>query len=473
MPQNLRGYIELIREHKLLLDIQKEIDPLTNLAGIAYRAENELGKGTLFHNLKGFPGWRAVSYMCGSREKMALGLGTTKDKALVELGARVSRGLVKPKVVQDGPVKEVILKGDNADLGRIPIHVHSDSDRGVPFIGSAMQTVKDPETGVQNIALQRDHIKGARKMGIFVHPKRHTDICMQKYWKAGKPMPVATVIGHHPAHYIASTWTTSYDIDEIEIAGALLQEPVELVRCETIDVMVPADAEIVIEGEVPPNYMENEGPFCEHAGLTHGTLQQPIINVKCITMRKDAVYYALQGGRPISESQPLDGFPMELVLYSRIKDVGGFIDVKDVVALPYAGGSHIIVVQMSPRKEGEVRSALMALLSSPYLHPKIGIAVDEDVDPHNAQSILWALSTRVNPKSDVLVIPDTLCHSGDLTAELLPDYGDTMGFRPRLGSKMLIDATKGPSRWPAEMRAYFEPVRPMGYGDVRLEDFLG
>ena len=220
MPQNLRGYIELIREHKLLLDIQKEIDPLTNLAGIAYRAETELGKGTLFHNLKGFPGWRAVSYMCGSREKMALGLGTTKDKALVELGARVSRGLVKPKVVQDGPVKEVILKGDNADLGRIPIHVHSDSDRGVPFIGSAMQTVKDPETGVQNIALQRDHIKGARKMGIFVHPKRHTDICMQKYWKAGKPMPVATVIGHHPAHYIASTWTTSYDIDEIEIAGA-------------------------------------------------------------------------------------------------------------------------------------------------------------------------------------------------------------------------------------------------------------
>ena len=152
-----------------------------------------------------------------------------------------------------------------------------------------------------------------------------------------------------------------------------------MVRCETIDVMVPADAEIVIEGEVPPNYMEDEGPFCEHAGMTHGTLQHPIINVKCITMRKNAIYYALQGGRPISESQPLDGFPMELVLYARIKDVGGFIDVKDVVALPYAGGSHIIVVQMTPRKMGEVRSTLMALLSSPYLHPKIGIAVDDDL----------------------------------------------------------------------------------------------
>ena len=340
MAQDLRGYIDLIREHQLLLDIKKEGDPLTNLAGIAYRGDTDLGQGTMFHNLKGYPNWTAVSYMCGSREKMALGLGTTKDKALVELGGRISRGLIKPKIVEDGPVKEVVWKGDDADLGRLPIHVHSDSDRGVPFIGSAMQFVKDPETGTQNIALQRDHIKGSKKMGIFVHPKRHTDICMQKYWQAGKPMPVATVIGHHPAYYIASTWTTSYETDEVDIAGALLQEPANMVRCETIDVMVPADAEIVIEGEVPPNYMEDEGPFCEHAGMTHGTLQQPIINVKCLTMRKNAIYYALQGGRPISESQPLDGFPMELVIYARIKDVGGFIDVKDVVALPYAGGSH-------------------------------------------------------------------------------------------------------------------------------------
>ena len=222
MAQDLRSYIDLIREHKLLLDIKKEVDPLTNLAGIAYRGENEQGKATMFHNLKGFPGWTAVSYMCGSREKMALGLKTTKDKSLIELGGRISRGLIKPKVVKDGPVKEVILEGDQADLGKIPIHVHSDSDRGVPFIGSAMQFVKDPETGTQNIALQRDHIKGPRKMGIFVHPKRHTDICMQKYWKAGKPMPVATVIGHHPAYYIASTWTTSYETDELDITGALL-----------------------------------------------------------------------------------------------------------------------------------------------------------------------------------------------------------------------------------------------------------
>src|SRR5258705_7067661 len=120
MAQDLRSYIDLIREHKLLLDIKKEVDPLTNLAGIAYRGENEMDKGSMFHNLKGYAGWTAVSYMCGSREKMALGLGTTKDKALVELGGRVSRGFFKPKIVENGPGKEVCWESDEPDFGPFP-----------------------------------------------------------------------------------------------------------------------------------------------------------------------------------------------------------------------------------------------------------------------------------------------------------------------------------------------------------------
>ena len=473
MVQDLRTYIEVLRKHKLINEIHKEVDPLTNLAGIAYRGENEQGKATLFHNLKGYPNWRAMSYVCGSREKMAAGLNTDKKNAIKDLSARVSRGMVKPKIVETGPVKDVIWKGDEVDLSKIPIHVHSESDRGCPFIGSAMQTIKDPENGIQNIALQRSQIKGKNKMGIQVHPMRHTDICMQKWWKAGKAMPVATVVGHHPAYLIGSTWTAGYDVDEIDVVGALLEEPVELVKCETIDVMVPAHAEIVIEGEIPANYLEDEGPFCEHAGLTHGVMKAPIINVKAITMRKDAIYYALQGGHPISESQPLDGLPMETVIFNRIKDVGGYVDVRDVVAVPFGGGSHVIVVQMVPRKEGEVRSVLMATLSSPYLHPKIAIAVDMDADPHNAQSIIWALSTRVNPRTDVFMIPGTLVHSGDLTADLVETAGEVMGFHPRVGSKLLIDATKGVAdNLSADIKAYFDPVFATGYDKVKLEDFL-
>src|SRR3989442_15607068 len=129
MAQDLHSYIDLIREHKLLLDIKKEVDPLTNLAAIAYRGENEPGKGTMFHNLKGYPGWRAVSYMCGSREKMALGLGTTKDKALVELGGGIPRRRIKTKIVNNGAGKEGGWKGGEPGLGRVPMHGHSDSGR--------------------------------------------------------------------------------------------------------------------------------------------------------------------------------------------------------------------------------------------------------------------------------------------------------------------------------------------------------
>ena len=162
MPEDLRSYLEVLRKHDKLIEISKEVDPLKNLAGVAYRAENEQGKATLFHNLKGYPQWKAVSYLCGSREKMAIGLKTDKSKALTEVNDRVDRGLIKPKIVSDGPVKEIVLKGEEADLSEIPVHVHSSSDQGVPFIGSSMQIVKDPDTGIQNVSLQRNQIKGKR-----------------------------------------------------------------------------------------------------------------------------------------------------------------------------------------------------------------------------------------------------------------------------------------------------------------------
>lgn len=476
MPEDMRSYIETLRKHDKLIEIKKEVDPLTQLAGIAYRAENEQGKATFFHNLKGHPKWKAASYLCGSREKMALGLGLENGKVLKGIAERLEHGLIKPRVVKDAPVKEIILKGDDADITKFPIHVHSSSDRNCPYMGCGMQNVKDPETGIQNIALQRNQVKGPRKVGIAMGPGMHTELIRRKWWAMGKAMPIATVIGHHPAYYIGATWTTSFGIDEIEIVGALLQKPVEVVKCETSDIMVPAHAEIVIEGEVPANYLEDEGPFGEHAGWSMGVTKQAVINIKAITMRKDAIYYALQGARPISESQPLDAFPMEYVIYNRIKDVGGYSEIRDVVTPTFAGGCHIVVVQMAPKIEGEVRSVLMAALSSPYLHPKIAIAVDEDIDPNDAKSIWWGISTRVNPKTDVFVIPDTLGQMNDSSLEVLPEYPGEGGFKyhqhMRLGSKLLIDATKGPSRWPAEMRGVFAPVFPVGYNEVKLEDFI-
>jgi 2,5-furandicarboxylate decarboxylase 1 len=161
--------------------------------------------------------------------------------------------------------------------------------------------------------------------------------------------------------------------------------------------------------------------------------------------------------------------PMEVVLFKRLVEVGGNVNLKDVVALPYAGGSHIIVIQLVPDVEGQVRDVLMAALSSPYIHPKIAIAVDEDVDPHDPKDIFWSISTRVNPKKDVFVIHGCRGHHLDASAELITSKDDTQPVR--IISKMGIDATK-PTTRTNDAREFFKRSAPMGLGKVLLKDYL-
>jgi len=469
MSEDLRSYLKELKEAGEILQIDKEVDTKTQMGGLVWSAQNRRNKATFFTNLRGYPGWKAASYLCGSRRRISLGLKTTPEKFIPELRKRLESGLTPCKIVKDGPVKEKKLLGKEADINKLPIHVMSALDGG-PYIGSGISVVKDPESGIRNISLHRNQMQGIKQLGILIHPGRHLDIVYKKYEEMNKPMPVAIFIGHHAVYYLASCWTTAFGIDELEIAGTLKGSPVELVKCETIDLEVPAQAEIVIEGELIPRERKEEGPFAEHTGYARaGGGLNPFIRVKAITMRKDAIYYALQGGRPIAESQILDAMPMEVVLYNRIKEVGGNINLIDVLAPPYAGGCHIIVIQMVPEIEGQVKNALMATLSSPYLHPKIAIAVDEDVDPHDPTELFWSISTRVNPAKDIFIVPDTHGHHLDASLPMVTPKGAHPIIR--LGSKMGIDATKPVTRLKEE-RDNFERSIPKGLDKFRLEDFL-
>lgn len=297
------------------------------------------------------------------------------------------------------------------------------------------------------------------------------DLIRRKWDTRNEPCPIAIAIGHHGAYYLAANWTMSYGVDELELAGTLLGEPVEMVRCKTIDLEAPAHAEIVIEGLIQPNVREIEGPFAEHTGYARaGSGNNPFLMVTAITMRHDAIYYALQGGRPVSESQILDGMPMEVVLFDRLKDVGSYVDLKDVVALPCAGGSHILVVKMTPNLDGQARLVLMSALATQYIHTKIAIAVDDDVDPHSEKDLIWAISTRVNPQRDVFIVPDVLGHPLDASLELVTPVGYAPGVR--VGSKMGIDATKPPTRL-KEQRDHFTRAMPRGLHEYLLRDFTG
>jgi UbiD family decarboxylase len=256
----------------------------------------------------------------------------------------------------------------------------------------------------------------------------------------------------------------AYGQDEFEIAGGYLGEAVRLVKCESVDLEVPADAELVLEGHIPPHYREDEGPFSEFQDyyLT-GTGQNPIVEYQCMTRRHDAIFKNLQNGSEM-EGGVWTKVPMAAAIYRRLKDVGGGPNLHNVAVLP---GIFALAVQMTPRYYGEAKNLLLAALSSPYQHPKIVIAVDPDVDVSNPAELLWALSTRVNPQEDVVVIPGTHNHGMDAS---LPELGATgTALWQRHGSKMLIDATIPPPA-DAEARSKFERIKPHN-PHLRLEDF--
>jgi len=255
-------------------------------------------------------------------------------------------------------------------------------------------------------------------------------------------------------------------MDELEVASRLLGEPVELVKCETIDVEVPAHAEIVIEGLVKAGAREEEGPFGEFQCYSAGEGLNQVFEVTAITMRSDAIYRNIQATE-FTEHQRLNMIPVEADIYNRIHTLPG-LELHDVFIPPW-GSQWLVIIQLTAEYEGQVNEALMASLSSSYLHPKITIAVDRDVDLENPAEILWAVSTRVNPERDILTTSGNRIHPMDISCPQLAPPGEKTW--QRTGGKMGINATK-PSLFQKKERDKFTRCRPMGWGSVRVEDFV-
>jgi 2,5-furandicarboxylate decarboxylase 1 len=416
-------------------------------------------KALLFENLP--YGWRSLGQAPANVRHAAIAFGAKED-TVVPLVAQRMGERIAPQLVPDGPVKEIKLGARDLNLCELPVHVAGQRDAG-PVIGSGLMVTKDPETGQRNVSFHRLQIKGPNKSGILLYP-RHAWRNYLKYQARNEPMPVAIFIGHYPLYYAAASTTAAYGVDEFEIAGGYLGEPARLVKCETVDLEVPADAEIVLEGHIPPHIREEEGPFSEFQDYyVTGTGKNPIVEYQCMTRRHDAIFKNLQNGSEM-EGCVFHKIPMSATIYRRLKDVGGGPILHNVMALPGIFG---LAIQMTPRYYGEAKNLLMAALSSEYQHPKVAIAVDEDVDIFNPAELLWALTTRVNPQDDVVIIPNTHNHAMDAT---LPELGAPgSALWQRFGSKMLIDAT-APPPVDADARSKLERIRPPS-PHLRLEDF--
>src|SRR3974390_1482570 len=408
-PKDMRTWSADLEAAGELIRIDKPVDPLTQVGALLYQSRE---KALFFEKLP--HGWRSLGQAPANVRHAALAFGTTLD-ALVPMVAQQMGQLVAPEMVASGPVKEKKFAKGEFDLRKLPVHVAGRRDGGA-VIGSGLVGSKDPDTGQRNVSFHRREVRGADKTGTRLYP-RHTWKNYLKYQERNQPMPVAIFIGHHPLYYAAAATTAAYGTDEFAIAGGFLKQPVRLVKCETVDLEVPADAEIVLEGHIPPHIREEEGPFSEFQDYyVTGTGKNPVVEYQCMTRRHDAIFKNLQNGSEM-EGCVFHKVPMSAVILRRLRDVGGGPNLHNVMVTPGIFG---LVIQMTPRSYGDAKNVLMAALSSEYQHPKLVIAVDTDVDIFNPLEILWALSTRVNPQEDVVIIPGTHNHAMDAS---LPELG--------------------------------------------------
>ena len=239
-----------------------------------------------------------------------------------------------------------------------------------------------------------------------------------------------------------------------------------MVKCETVDLDVPAEAEIVIEGEVLPNHTEPEGPFGEVPGTYAEQGFSEIFKVKAITRRKDAIFYAIHCGFPVTDTQATTGLGIEVATREHLRNVEGGLDLLDVRCIA-AAGLMMLVLKIRPRVEGQAKTALMAALSGPYLHPKVAIAVDDDIDASDLRQVMWSMTTRVHAERDVVLIPNTRVFALDNVSPIVEGQNS---FH-RIGTKWLIDATK-PAVSQVEARKRFERAMPRNFDKVDLDDFL-
>jgi 2,5-furandicarboxylate decarboxylase 1 len=464
--QSLRTHIANLEQQGELIRFTAEVDPDENMSALAHKSFVERGQSCLFDNIKNHPGWRAVAQIVANRKKWAVALGVAENEVVATLAERIAHPVPTVDVAREAaPCKDVVMIGDEVDLTRLPAMWTSEKDPG-RYIAAGMCFIKDPETGIRNVSFHRAQIVGPDRTGFLICPRQAHKI-FEMYRARGKPMEVAMVVGAHPLIGFAAGFVAPYGMDEMTIAGGLLGDPVRMVKCETIDIEVPAEAEIVIEGEIFPGERTEEGPFGEVTGTYAQEGSTPLFRVKAVTHRKDPIFHAMQCGLAPSEAHSLICTTIEMKLWEHMRGIdGGELELLDVRCIG-AMSPMMLVVQVCQKYPGQARTALLAAVSSPYLHPKFAVAVDEDVDPSDVDQVMWAIATRLEAGSDVERVNAVRVFTLDNASPIEPG----MSAMYRVGTKMVIDATRPITGDNADRRR-FERALPPGYDTLDLERYL-
>jgi len=453
--RDLREYLRALESEGKLNRITKpinkdtELHPLVRLQFRGLREEER--KGFLFENVIDSKGKRfsmpvVVSCVAGSRSIYALGMQCSPQE-IPQKWTEAQVNPIPPVLVESGPVQErVIYKEEGGEgLGMLPVPISTPGFDNAPYTTSSNFITKDPDTGIRNVGNYRGQIKAPWRMGCFpASPPQHIRNHWVKYKERGLPLPAAVVIGVTPNISFPSVAKIPYGVDEFAVAGGVAGEAVELVKCKTVDLEVPANAEIVIEGEIPTDELEYDGPFGEFPGYMSKKGLTYFMNVKCITCRKDPIYEAYISQFPPSESSKLRGIAAESVILKLLKVDKG-LDVTEVVLHESSGSWGYCVISMKKKNSDDPQAAFNALLGS-YPYGKIYIIVDDDIDPRDPDAVNWALSFGMQPARDVRIEKAqnmSLDHS--LVSPFDDSTRDPTFVRKVEASVLLIDATR---KWP-------------------------
>ncbi len=445
--ENFRDFLERLRRENELTDIRQPVD-IRYIATLVDQAKTAL----LFHNVIGYE-IPVVSGILRSRTRAIMSMGC---ETYSQIEHKLQHGIehpIQPQYLQTAPNKEVVEIDESVDLFRLPIPMSSIYDGG-PMITAGVVIAKDDEFGF-NSGMYRFMVKERNLTGIDIVTPNNMRLFAQRAYEAGRPCPISISIGTHPFEIMGSGFRAPLGVDEMTIAGGIRGAAVELAMCETIEMPCIADAEIVLEAEIlPTGWTHPEGRFGEFTRLMGGLHWNPLVRVKAVTMRRDAIYYALH----MPWENTWLAAPTRYAVLRRALQTAG-VRVKDInVTLGGCGFWHAVI--SIKKQPGEGKNALLAALTA--MDMKHVVIVDDDIDVFDATDVEWAIATRVQGDKDIIIVPGARAKPLDPSLPVTPP-----GVVPT-GAKVGIDATipEGVPRERYERIAY-------AYADrAKIDDYL-
>jgi 2,5-furandicarboxylate decarboxylase 1 len=435
---DLRSFIPKLRSAGALYDIRTEVDPDRELGAILSACEQS-GRAALFHRVSGFD-MPVIGSTLGSRRRVALALECSENEVFDRIRSAPAHPV--PPELWDGDAPSQEQRHSTVDLSVFPVPLHAPMDGG-PFINASIIISRDPDSGRHNLTYIRMQVFGPDRTGFNINPWRDMDEFYRRAAERGQNLPFCAAIGVDPALMMAAAFRSPGD--EYEIAGALNGEAVPVTRATQYDILVPAFAEIILEGEVLAEGRQAEGPMAEFTGHYSGVLDLPIAKITAITTRRDPIFQTIAGasaehlllGNALTKEPDLD---------TAVRTVSPRVTG---VALPGPGFGAVIA--MDQPRPGEARTVAIAALSF-HVNLKCVIVVDSDVDIDDPGEVMWAVTTRTRWDRDCTVIPGALGNRLDPSSNA-----------ESVQAKVIIDATLG------EDRRRYQKVR---YPRIDLSKYL-